>query len=91
MIGSTLKHFHITDALGAGGMGEVWRAQDTKLEREVAVKLLPDAVSADPERLSRFQREARMLASLNHPNIASMIWARGGRRPPAPDPGAGGW
>jgi len=72
MIGSNLKHFQITDALGAGGMGEVWRARDTKLEREVAVKLLPEAVAKDPERLSRFQREARTLASLNHPNIASI-------------------
>jgi Tol biopolymer transport system component len=72
MIGSNLKHFQITDALGAGGMGEVWRARDTKLEREVAVKLLPEAVAKDPDRLSRFQREARTLASLNHPNIASI-------------------
>ncbi len=73
MIGSTLKHFQITDELGKGGMGEVWRARDTKLDREVAVKLLPEAVANDPERLSRFEREAKMLAALNHPNIASIF------------------
>jgi len=72
MIGSQLSQFRITDELGAGGMGEVWRAEDTKLGREVAVKLLPEEVSADPERLARFQREAKMLASLNHPNIATL-------------------
>ncbi len=72
MIGSQLSHFRITDELGAGGMGEVWRADDTKLGREVAVKLLPQEVAGDPERLARFQREAKMLASLNHANIATL-------------------
>ena len=64
--------YEVMAALGAGGMGEVWRARDTRLDREVALKLLPDAVAADPERLSRFEREARLLASLNHPNIAAL-------------------
>src|SRR5437867_9265925 len=58
--------------LGAGGMGEVYRARDTKLERDVAIKVLPTSVAGDPERLSRFEREARLLASLNHPHIAAI-------------------
>jgi eukaryotic-like serine/threonine-protein kinase len=59
--------------LGAGGMGEVYRARDTKLGRVVAIKVLPDAFTADPERVPRFEREAKVLASLNHPNIASLF------------------
>ena len=70
--GSTLGHYEIVSSLGAGGMGEVYRAKDTKLGREVAIKLLLDEVSADPERLARFEREARVLASLNHNNIATL-------------------
>ena len=72
MIGTTLAHFKITGKLGEGGMGEVYRAEDTKLGREVAIKVLPEAVVADPERLARFEREAKVLASLNHPNIAGI-------------------
>ena len=70
--GSTLGHYEILSSLGAGGMGEVYRARDTKLGREVALKLLLEEVSADPERLARFEREARVLASLNHPNVATL-------------------
>jgi len=69
MIGQTLGHYRITAALGAGGMGEVYRATDTKLDREVAIKVLPAELAQDPERLARFEREAKLLASLNHPNI----------------------
>ncbi|HXE81500.1 MAG TPA: protein kinase [Vicinamibacterales bacterium] len=72
LIGTTLGRYQITAALGAGGMGEVYRATDLTLGREVAIKLLPDPVAADPERLARFRREARVLASLNHPNIAAI-------------------
>ncbi len=72
MIGTTLTHYRITAALGAGGMGEVWRATDEKLGREVALKVLPQDFAADPERLARFEREAKVLASLNHPNIAHL-------------------
>jgi serine/threonine-protein kinase len=72
MIGQTLSHFKITAKLGEGGMGEVYRAEDTKLGREVAIKVLPKAFTEDPERFARFQREAHVLASLNHPNIAAI-------------------
>jgi len=72
MIGSTISHYRIIEKLGAGGMGVVYRAEDTKLERQVALKVLPDIFSIDPERLARFEREAKLLASLNHPNIASI-------------------
>jgi len=72
MIGTTLAHYRITAALGAGGMGEVWRATDTKLDREVALKMLPKEFAQDPDRLARFEREAKVLASLNHPNIAHL-------------------
>ena len=72
MIGSTLSHFRITAKLGEGGMGEVYRAEDTKLGREVAIKVLPQEMEADAERLLRFEREAQVLASLSHPNIAAV-------------------
>jgi serine/threonine-protein kinase len=71
----TLLHYRIVDKLGEGGMGIVWRAVDTTLDREVAIKLLPTAVGDDPERLARFDREAKLLASLNHPNIAGIYGA----------------
>ena len=70
--GTQLGPYEITAPLGAGGMGEVYRATDTKLKREVAIKVLPDDVVADSERLARFEREAHVLASLNHPHIASI-------------------
>jgi serine/threonine protein kinase/Tol biopolymer transport system component len=72
MIGKTLSHFEIKAKLGKGGMGEVWRAGDSKLGRDVALKILPSEFAADPERLARFEREAKVLASLNHPNIAHL-------------------
>jgi serine/threonine protein kinase len=68
--GTRLGPYEILSALGAGGMGEVYRAHDTKLNRDVALKILPDAFASDPDRLARFTREARMLAALNHPHIA---------------------
>ena len=70
--GTRLGPYEITGALGAGGMGEVFRARDTKLNRDVAIKVLPAAFADDPERLARFTREAQTLASLNHPNIAAI-------------------
>ncbi len=72
MIGQTLLHYEITEKLGAGGMGEVYRARDTKLERDVALKILPEGFTHDAERLARFEREAQVLASLNHPHIAAI-------------------
>jgi serine/threonine protein kinase len=72
MIGTTLSHYKVTAALGAGGMGEVWRAEDEKLGRQVALKVLPEEFAKDPERMARFEREAKVLASLNHPNIAHL-------------------
>ena len=70
--GTLLAHYRVTAALGAGGMGEVWRATDEKLDREVALKVLPEEFARDPERMARFEREAKVLASLNHPNIATL-------------------
>jgi eukaryotic-like serine/threonine-protein kinase len=70
--GTKLGSYEITDAIGAGGMGEVYRARDARLGRDVALKVLPEAFARDDERMARFQREAKVLASLNHPNIASI-------------------
>lgn len=66
---SQIAHYKITGKLGDGGMGAVYRATDTRLNRELAVKILPGAVAADPDRLARFTREAQVLASLKHPNV----------------------
>ena len=70
--GTRLGSYEVVAPIGAGGMGEVYQAHDTKLGRDVAIKVLPEAFAHDAERLSRFQREAKMLASLNHPNIAAI-------------------
>jgi len=70
--GTRLGVYEITAQIGEGGMGQVYRATDTKLKRQVAIKILPPAVAADHDRLARFQREAEVLASLNHPNIAGI-------------------
>src|SRR5207249_1880227 len=82
MIGTKLAHFTITAHLGSGGFGEVYQATDTKLGRSVAIKLLPAAFAQDAERVARFEREARVLASLNHPNIAAIhgVEESGGRK-----------
>jgi serine/threonine protein kinase len=82
MIGTKLAHYEITSHLGSGGMGDVYQATDSKLRRSVAIKLLPEAFGHDNERVARFEREARVLASLNHPNIAAIygIEESGGRK-----------
>jgi len=72
LLGRTLSHYRIIDQIGIGGMGEVYRATDTSLGRDVAIKVLPPDVAQDPDRLGRFRREAHLLASLNHPNIAAI-------------------
>ncbi len=68
--GTKLGHYEITEQLGAGGMGEVWLAEDTRLGRKVAIKVLPAEFASDPERLARFEQEARAAAALNHPHIS---------------------
>ena len=78
--GTRLGPYQITGQIGAGGMGEVYRARDTNLKRDVAIKVLPEAVAADAERLARFQREAEVLARLNHPNIAAIYGLEKERR-----------
>src|ERR1700675_3506125 len=70
--GTRLGSYEVVAQIGAGGMGEVYQAHDTKLGRDVAIKVLPEAFAHDADRLSRFQREAKMLAALNHPNIATI-------------------
>ena len=70
--GAILGQYEIRSPLGAGGMGEVYRALDTRLNREVAIKVLPESVTADPDRLRRFEQEARAAAALNHPNILAV-------------------
>src|SRR5258705_11995821 len=70
--GSRIGPFEVLGAIGSGGMGDVYRARDTRLNRDVAIKVLPDLFARDPERLTRFTREAQTLASLNHPNVAQV-------------------
>ena len=82
-VGSRLSAYEIVAPLGAGGMGEVYRAKDTKLGRDVALKILPASFTNDPERVARFRREAQVLASLNHPHIADLR-SRGSERRPVP-------
>jgi serine/threonine-protein kinase len=72
MIGQSLSHYKVLEKIGSGGMGVVYLARDTKLDRDVAIKVLPEAFSQNKERLARFEREAKLLASLNHPNIAAI-------------------
>ena len=71
--GTKLGHYEILEPLGAGGMGQVYRARDTTLDRDVAIKVLPEDFASDANRLARFEREAKLLASLNHPNIATIF------------------
>src|SRR5438093_1280364 len=77
VVGSRLGAYELLAAIGAGGMGEVYRARDTTLNRDVALKVLPDAFALDPDRLARFKREAQVLASLNHPHIAHIYGLEG--------------
>ena len=76
MIGQSVAHYEITDKLGAGGMGEVYWATDTRLNRQVALKVLPPVFARDERRMGRFEREAQVLASLNHPNIENGVGPR---------------
>ena len=70
--GTKIGPYTVSGLIGQGGMGEVYQARDTKLDRDVALKVLPEAFTSDPDRLARFEREAKILASLNHPNIAAI-------------------
>ncbi len=72
MVDTTISHYKVIEKIGQGGMGEVYRAEDTNLSRDVAIKVLPEQFTKDPQRLARFEREAKLLASLNHPNIAAI-------------------
>src|SRR5262245_56243242 len=72
LVGTTLSHYHVLSLLGAGGMGEVYLARDRRLDRTVAIKILPGDLAMDPERVQRFEREARAASALNHPNVATV-------------------
>ena len=85
-----LGGYQLQMLLGAGGMGEVYRARDAKLGRDVAIKILPRAFTSDPDRLARFEREARMLAALNHPNICAIYGLEEADGGPVPDSRARG-
>ena len=90
LTGSRLGPYQVLSLLGVGGMGEVYRALDTQLNRHVALKVLPEALAQAPERMARFQREAQMLAALNHPNIAAIYGLEESRRNARPGDGARG-
>ncbi len=75
--GTKIGPYEVIGLIGQGGMGEVWQARDTKLDRDVALKVLPEAFTSDPDRLARFEREAKVLASLNHTNIGHISGASG--------------
>jgi len=72
MVGKTISHYKVLEKIGQGGMGKVYRAHDTKLNRDVALKILPEQFASDSQRMGRFQREAEVLASLDHPNICAI-------------------
>ena len=88
MIGTRIVHYEVREKLGAGGMGEVWRASDSKLGRDVALKVLPGPLAGGRRALARFQREAQVLASLNHPNIGAIYGLEEAGRRPLPGAGA---
>ena len=90
LTGHTMSHYRVYEKLGRGGMGEVYRARDTKLGRDVALKVLPEEFAHDPDRMSRFEREAQALASLNQPNIAAIYVAGGVERSTRIGDGTGG-